>query len=143
MGFVIQFLIIIAFLSWVLYLWAHVEHFGPQFYLNDKVRYKLLFVDINPTTTWVHHGCLSVAILIAVLLVITFGVSLWAILTKRRHEPEGEESDNWECSVSVSELMDWHYYVSLFPILCVIRFFFSPQLVHGLCLEPRYTLLSC
>lgn len=125
-GAVIQFLLWVAFFTWEVYLWVHVKHFGSQPYLNDKVKYVLIFVfvDIPVTESWLRHGLI-------LTLVIIFINPTWTFSSTSRY------GGWWRCSISLRNISIstpyWSFdLLSSFRIPYVIRFIYFPRPAHGL-----------
>lgn len=133
MGIAIQFLLVVAFTAWGVYMWADVKKFGSQPDLNDQVKYVLMFVNIRATASGL-RGCWITALVVsALVLVITFGLNGLALYTMR-HEEVSEETDESE--------REWYFYISYTQILCVICFL-PLGVLTNYCIGPQYTLLSC
>lgn len=110
-GVVVQFALTIAFTTWAVYLWAHVEHFGSQSYLNTEMKYVLIFVNIKATSPWLRAVWITTLIISAIGLAITFGFNA-LVLFAMRHDGEDEEESEKE----------WYFSISIPQIVCVIRF---------------------
>ena len=110
-GVVIQFALTIAFTTWAVYLWARVENFGPQYYLNSEVKYVLMFVNIKATSPWLRGVWISTLIISALVLAITFGINALALFAMRHDGEDEEESEK-----------EWYFFISIPQIMCVIRF---------------------
>jgi hypothetical protein len=130
MGVVIQFVLVIAFTSWALYLWARVEHFGSQPYLNYKVKYVLMFVNIRATASWLRGVWITATVISTIVLSIIFGYNALALFSMSREEG-AEDPDR-----------GWFFHISYTQILCVIRFVPHDVLMDH-CIGSRYTRLSC
>ena len=145
MGVLLQFSLVIAFTAWAVYMWAHVEHFGPQSYLNNDVKY-IVFHDVRATKPWLR--CLWIFILVAsaLVLMIQFGLTGWALYHMRHEEgeqkTEEEEQETEEEEQETEELeKEWYCFISYGQIMCVILFL-PHDVLTDYCIEPQYTLLS-
>ncbi|KAH9980268.1 hypothetical protein BGW80DRAFT_1274405, partial [Lactifluus volemus] len=91
-GFISQFIGILAFMGWGLYLWIHVRHVGPENQCNDKVKYFFMFVDVEATKPWLRGMWIAILAVSALLL------------SKQEREREGnEDKDKDGERVSVRE----------------------------------------
>ena len=94
-----------------MYLWVHVENFGPQHYLNSEVKYVLMFANIKATKLGL-RGCWITALIIsALVLAITFGYNALELFERRHDGEDRNESER-----------EWYFFISIFQIMCVIRF---------------------
>ncbi|KAF8270785.1 hypothetical protein EI94DRAFT_1721914 [Lactarius quietus] len=104
MGVVIQFILVVAFTAWALYLWVHIDNFGSQPNLNDEVKYVLMFVNIKATAAWLRGIWITTLVASALVLIIKFGLNGLALYTMR-HDEEGEETGESE--------RGWYFFISL------------------------------
>ncbi|KAN0139876.1 hypothetical protein V8E53_002538 [Lactarius tabidus] len=111
MGVVVQFLLIIAFTIWSVYVWARVEHLGPQFYLNVEMKYVLMFANVNATKHWLRYLWIIVLVACALVLMTIFGINGFALFVMR-HDEEVEETRESE--------REWYFYISYSQIIAAI-----------------------
>ena len=130
MGIVLQFVLVIAFTAWAVYMWAHVERFGSQSYLNNDVKY-LLFRDVRATKPWLRYLWIVVLVASALILMIISGINGLALYTMRHEEEEQETKESEKV---------WYCFISCTQILCVIRFL-PHDVLTNYCIESQYTLL--
>jgi hypothetical protein len=122
---IIQLFLFVAFFTWEVYLWVHVKHFGSQSYLNDKVKYVLVFVDIPATEPWLRKSLI-------VTLVIIFVVNSFKISCTSSSREGGVE--NWRhgsLSLTIFSISTpyWSFdLLSSLRIPCAIRFVPQDQL---------------
>jgi len=113
MGIIIQFVSVIAFTVWALYLWVHAKDFGypslPP--CNDQVIYVLMFVNVRATASWLRGLWIATLVLSALGLMIIFGYNAFALYVKRNDVDmkKTEESEK-----------GWYFYISIFQILIAI-----------------------
>jgi hypothetical protein len=91
---VIQFLLFVAFFTWEVYLWVHVKHFGSQPYLNDKVKYFLIFVEIPVTKSALRYGW-----------IFTLVIILFQVVNPSWTYSSTSDSGEWRhCSISLRNI---------------------------------------
>jgi len=116
-GVVIQFLIVIAFTAWASYLWARVEHFGSQPYLNYEVIYVLMFANVKATASWLRGIWITAQVVSALGLSIAFGINALHLFSMREEEERTEEEriEDWD-------RRGWHFYISTSGYIIAIYF---------------------
>ena len=97
MGVLVQFVSVITFTAWGLYVWATVEHFGNENVriCNDRVKYVVFFVNIRATAPWLRGIWITALVLSAVGLMLTFGWKAMELFETKlmAEEQEAEEAD--------------------------------------------------
>lgn len=104
-GVFVQFALTIAFTSWAVYLWAHVDDFGSQPYLNEEVKYVLMFVNIKATSPWLRGVWISALVISALVLIITFGINALALFALRHDGEEEEREKEWYFFISIPQMI--------------------------------------
>jgi hypothetical protein len=141
-GVISRFIGIIAFTGWALFLWIHVRHFGPENQCNDKVKYVIMFVDVEATKPWLRGVWIAILAVSAVLLSFRAGVhSLLRYFQREIEREEREREDNEDQAgerVSVTEWEltregggegrdKWYVNVTILQLLCVISLSQGPN----------------
>ena len=136
MGVLIQFVSVIAFTAWGLYMWVHVNDIGsdPKCNVNDKIKYVIFFVTIRATEPWLRGLWIAALVLSAVGLMLSFGAKAVVLYTMRRMEQEerAEEMTSNARRVTPTESPEtrpeaeteesekqWYFHVSIPLLLCV------------------------
>lgn len=137
MGVLLQFLSVIAFTAWGLYLWVKVKHYGPQSACNNQIKYVVFFATVKATEPWLHSLWIVSLALSAVGLMITFAGKAWALFVgKLVDEEERAEEANLiaqrltptaEAEAAEGEAekgkekseQPWYIYLPLLRLLCV------------------------
>ncbi|KAH9997868.1 hypothetical protein BJV77DRAFT_777104 [Russula vinacea] len=90
MGVVIQFLSVVSFTAWGLYMWVNVKDIGsdPGCNVNDKIKYVIFFATIRATEPWLKNLWIATLVLSAVGLMLSFGAKAVVLFAMRRMEQE-------------------------------------------------------
>ena len=124
-GVLAQFVTVIGFTGWALYLWFHVKDYGSQNTqsgCNDRVIYVLMFVSIRATKPWLRDSWIAVIIASAVGLLIRFGTSAFYRFAREEGGERGgggEEGGGEEGEGKKSD-EGWYFSMSILPLLYVI-----------------------
>lgn len=114
-GVVVQFLLIVAFTTWAIYLWARVEHFGSQNYLNYEVKYVIMFVNIRATAPWLRGIWITALVVSALVLSVVFGYNALRLFSMSEEEGTEDPDKVWTFSISYIQIM---CVIRLFPTTC-------------------------
>jgi hypothetical protein len=98
MGVLLQFVSVIAFTAWGLYVWADVKNFGnssQSAQCNDKIKYVVFFVTVRATAPWLRGIWIAGLVLSAVGLVLSFGWKAMELFEAKRmaEEQQAEETN--------------------------------------------------
>jgi hypothetical protein len=100
MGVLVQFVSVITFTAWGLYVWfnANIKHFGNEnarSICNDRIKYVVFFVNIRATAPWLRGIWITALVLSAVGLMLTFGWKAMELFETKlmAEEQEAEEAD--------------------------------------------------
>jgi hypothetical protein len=107
-GVIFQFIGTFAFMGWALYLWIHVRHFGPENQCNDKVKYVIMFVDVEATEPWLRGIWIAIIAVSALQLPLLAGVDSYC-----RYFQHGIEKEGWYLKMMILRLL---YVISLSPV---------------------------
>ena len=146
MGVVIQFLSVVSFTAWGLYMWVNVKDIGsdPGCNVNDKIKYVIFFVTIRATEPWLKNLWIATLVLSAVGLMLSFGAKAVVLFAMRRMEQEerAEEMNSTARRVTPAESPEtrpegeteepekqWYINVSFPLLLCVAPL--SPLIEHS------------
>jgi hypothetical protein len=89
MGILLQFVSVIAFTAWGLYLWITAPHFGgAQNICNDHIKYVVFFFTVKATEPWLRWLWVVVLVLSAVLLMILFVTNAMDLFVRKQAEEE-------------------------------------------------------
>ena len=136
MGVVVQFVSVITFTGWALYVWVNVEHFGNVKICNDHIKYVIFFATIRATAPWLRGIWIAGLVLSAVGLMLSFGWKAMELFEMKRmvEEQQAEESDSIahrEVAVTpgtqphAETKKEWYFDISFTLLLCV-----APLLPH-------------
>jgi len=73
MGVVVQFVSVLTFTAWGLYLWADVKKYGNRPECNDQIKYVVFFFTVRATAPWLRGLWIASIVLSAVGLMLYFG----------------------------------------------------------------------
>jgi len=97
MGVLVQFVSVITFTAWGLYVWANVKTFGNENVriCNDRLKYVIFFVNIRATAPWLRGIWITALVLSAVGLMLTFGWKAMELFETKlmAEEQEAEQAD--------------------------------------------------
>jgi hypothetical protein len=133
MGVVIQFVSVVSFTAWGLYLWFNVKKIGsdPGCNVNDQIKYVIFFVTVKATEPWLKGLWIAALVLSAAGLMLSFGAKGVVLFAMRRMEQEerAEETNSIARRVTPTESPEtrpqaeteqsekqWYFHVS-FPLL--------------------------
>ncbi len=98
MGVLVQFVSVITFTAWGLYVWADVKGFGNanERICNDRIKYVIFFVSVKATAPWLKGFWIAGLVLSAVGLMMSFGWKAMELFEFRRmaEEQQAEEEAN-------------------------------------------------
>jgi hypothetical protein len=148
-GVIAQFITVIAFTGWGLYLWVNVKDYGSQNQCNDEVKYVLMFVSIRATKPWLR------VLWIVVLVASAAGFLLWyrqmlsfslalRDVEKTDKEKGGERGGDEGSEGEEGERRDggWYIKLSIVPFLYVISLLPHPMPTNYR-LGGQFTQPSC
>jgi hypothetical protein len=69
----IQYVSVVTFAAWSLYLWVNVKDYGSQPECNDQIKYVIFFVTARATAPWLRKLWISALALSAAGLMVWFG----------------------------------------------------------------------
>jgi hypothetical protein len=134
MGVLVQFVSVIAFTAWGLYVLADVKTFGIQHECNNQIKYVVFFFTIRATAPWLRGVWIAGIVLSAVGLMLSFGWEAMRLFEMRRIMEEEQ--------VVVEKR--WHFDVSYPLLLCVVLLFLSHYWALTNCYSAlRYTPRLC
>lgn len=140
MGVLVQFVSVVAFTTWGLYVWAHVKDFSVKNFgnerarlCNDQIKYVVFFSNVRATVPWLRGIWITALALSAVGLILTFGWKAMALFEmKRMAEEEAEEAACREVIVAPGTVphvenetegkekeKEWYFDISFTLLLCV------------------------
>jgi len=95
MGVMVQFVSVIAFTTWGLYVWADVKNFGDSPQCNDKIKYVIFFFTIRATAPWLRGIWITGLVLSAAGLMLSFAWKAMELFEMKRlaEEQEAEETN--------------------------------------------------
>ena len=154
MGVLVQFVSIITFTAWGLYVWADVKNFGNNPNCNDQFKYVVLFFTVRATAPWLRGIWIAALVLSAVVLMMLFGYEAMKLFDMRRQakqlkleEPQPVETNTIasregtvtpgirpHAETGTAE-REWYFVISFTLLLCV-----APLL--SLIIDTHETLLS-
>ena len=73
LGVLIQYVSVVTFAAWSLYLWVNVKDYGSQPECNDQIKYVIFFVTVRATAPWLRKLWISALALSAAGLMVWFG----------------------------------------------------------------------
>lgn len=149
MGVLVQFVSVITFTAWGLYVWANVETFGNNPLCNDQIKYVVLFFTVRATAPWLRGIWITGLVLSAVGLMLSFGWKAMELFEMRRMAEEQQaEETNTIASREVTVMpgtrphaeteraeKGWYFDISFTLLLCV-----APLL--SLVIDTHESLLS-
>ena len=128
MGVLVQFISVITFTAWALYVWANVKDFGSETdrACNNRIKYVLFFVSVRATAPWLRGIWIAGLVLSAVGLMLSFGWKAMELFEMRRmaKELQAEEANAIACgelSHAETETAErgWYFRISFTLLLCV------------------------
>jgi len=135
MGVLVQFVSVILFTAWGLYVWADVKRFGRNSECNDKIKYVLFFFTVRATAPWLRGVWIAGLVLSAVGLMLSIGWKAMELFAMKRmaEEQQAEETNmivSREVAVrpgtrphrdagTVTAEKAWYFDISLTLVLCV------------------------
>ena len=98
MGVLLQFVSVITFTAWGLYVWADVKNFGDNAQsaqCNDKIKYVVFFFTVRATAPWLRGIWITGLVLSAVGLMLSFGWKAMELFEMKRmaEEQQVEETN--------------------------------------------------
>jgi hypothetical protein len=158
MAVVVQFVSVITFTTWGLYVWATVNNFGSgtNSICNDHIKYVIFFVSVRATAPWLRYVWIVGLALSAVGLMLSFVYNAMQLFEAKRmaKEQEDEETDMIACREVIEtpgtpphaetkkEEKEWYFDISFTLLLCV-----APPLLFSTLTDRysarRYILRSC
>lgn len=99
MGVLVQFVSVITFTAWGLYVLADVKNFGNVSDCNDQIKYVVFFFTVRATAPWLRGIWIAVLVLSAVVLMLSFGWHAMELFEMKRmaEELQTEEIDANAC----------------------------------------------
>jgi hypothetical protein len=136
MGVVVQFVSVITFTAWGLYVWADVKTFGDSHQCNDEIKYVVFFFTVRATASWLRGIWIAGLVLSAVGLMLSFGWKAMELFEMKRmaEEMEAEEANMISCrevdvtpgtrphAKTKTEEKGWYFDISFTLLLCVAPF---------------------
>jgi len=135
MGVLVQFVSVITFTVWGLYVWADVKSFGNNSECNDKIKYVIFFFTVRATAPWLRGIWIAGLVLSAVGLMLSFGWKAMELFAMRSmaEEQQAEETNritSREVAVTpgtrphrdagtVTAEKVWYFDISFTLLLCV------------------------
>ena len=136
MGILLQFLSVIAFTAWGLYLWAKVANYGSQPACNDQIKYVFFFKTVRATEPWLQRLWIVTLALSAAGLMYTFAHTAWLLFVGRLVEEEeraeeanliaqrltptgGAPGAQPHAEAEGTSQQSYYFYLSLLRLLCV------------------------
>jgi hypothetical protein len=131
----VQFLSIISFVAWGLYLWVNVKDFGSQPECNDRIEYVIFFFfTVRATAPWLRRLWIAFFAIFGAQvlagLVGTAAIFLFVKREKKREEEwsEGMDSDAGWVRTETREtrplaVNEWYFHLDTSRLLCVAELF--------------------
>lgn len=88
MGVLVQFVSVITFTAWGLYVLADVKSFGNSSDCNDQIKYVVFFFTVRATAPWLRGIWIAVLVLSAVVLMLSFGWHAMELFEMKRMAEE-------------------------------------------------------
>ena len=140
MSILVQFVSVIAFTTWGLYVWIKVKDYGPGPFneCNDQIKYVVFFVTVRATAPWLRGVWIGGLVLSAAGLMVSFGIKTKLFFAMKRLEEEvrAEKTNSIARRASPAEApstpsheepetseKQWYFHVSLPLLLCVAPLF--------------------
>ncbi len=158
MGVLVQFVSVITFTAWGLYVWIDVKKFGDSPQCNHEIKYVIFFVTVRATAPWLRGIWITGLALSAAGLMLSFGWKAMELFEMKRmaEEQEAEEANmiaSREVAVTPgtrphAEMetagKGWYIDISFTLLLCVapLLSLLLPTLTNH-CSAQRYILRSC
>jgi hypothetical protein len=156
MGILVQFVSVIAFTAWGLYVWADVNHYGKSNECNDKIKYVIFFATVRATAPWLRGIWIAGLVLSAVGLMLSFGWKAMELLEMKRMAEEQQAEDTnttayREVAVTPGTRphaetetaeKEWYFDISFTLLLCVAPLFLLSTLTNRRSAR-RYIVRSC
>lgn len=154
MGVLVQYVSVITFTAWGLYVWANVKTFGNNPNCNDKFKYVVFFFTVRATAPWLRGIWIAALVLSAVVLMLLFGRDAMKLFDMRQQaeglRQEGPPPVETNTIASREETVtpgtqphaetgtaerEWYFDISFSLLLCV-------ALLLSLTIDTHETLLS-
>jgi hypothetical protein len=155
MSVLVQFVSVITFTAWGLYVWANVKNFGNNPNCNDKFKYVVFFFTVRATAPWLRGIWIAGPVLSAVVLMVLFGYDAMKLFDMRRQAKELKpeepaqpvETNTITCregtvtpgtrphAATGTAEREWYFDISFTLLLCV-----APLLSH--IIDTHESLLS-
>jgi hypothetical protein len=130
MGVLVQFVSVITFTTWGLYVWANVGKFGNNPSCNNQIKYVVFFFTVRATAPWLRGVWITGLVLSAVGLMLLFGWKAMELFEmKRTAEEQQAEETNTIASREVAVTpgtrphaeteTGWYFDISYTLLLCV------------------------
>jgi hypothetical protein len=133
MGVLVQFVSVITFTAWGLYVWADFKNFGNHPECNDQIKYVIFFFTVRATAPWLRGIWITGLVLSAVVLMVLFVWNAMEVFeTKRMEEEQQAEETNtiayreatatpWTQPHAETKTAEkgWYFYISFTLFLCV------------------------
>ena len=145
MGVLLQYISVVSFTAWGLYLWVHVKDFGSQPECNDRIKYVFFFFTVRATVPWLRGLWIAGLVLSAVALMFAFGVMAVALFSMRRVERALEEGTMVARSLTPTletSKKPWYSSANFPLLLCVASLCYLDE-YSRITAVPRYTPQSC
>ena len=130
MGVLVQFVSVIAFTAWGLYVWIDAKKFGNNSQCNHQTKYVIFFFTVSATATWLRVIWIVGLVLSAVVLMLSFGWKAMQLFDMKREteEQQAEETSTIACrevagtqphaEMETAE-REWYFDISFTLLLCV------------------------
>ncbi len=129
MGVLVQFVSVIAFTAWGLYVLANVNTFGKQSECNNQFKYVVFFFTIRATAPWLRGVWIAGIVLSAVGLMLSFGWKAIELFEMKRvmKEEQAEETNSTTHGEATATRPEkpWYIDISFALLLCVVLLFLS------------------
>ena len=137
MGVVVQFVSVLTFTAWGLYLWADVKEYGNHPECNDRIKYVVFFFTVRATAPWLRGLWIAGIVLSAVGLMLYFGWKAMELFEMKRmaEEQQTEEIGTTACegetptrtltpgtpshAQTAAAGKEWYFDISFTLLLCV------------------------
>lgn len=162
MGILVQFVSVITFTAWGLYVWADVDHFGSETdrICNNQIKYVIFLFSVRATAPWLRKIWIAGLVLSAVGLMVSFVWNAMKLFDMKSmaNEPQEEETD----TIARREVIvmpgtqphgatktaekRWYFNISFTLLLCVappLSLTILSSTLTNRCSDRRYILRSC
>jgi hypothetical protein len=133
MGVLVQFVSVITFTAWGLYVWADFKNFGNHPECNHQIKYVIFFFTVRATAPWLRGIWIAGLVLSVVVLMVLFVWNAMEVFETKRMEEEqqAEETDTIAYreatatpgtqphAVTKTAEKGWYFYISFTLFLCV------------------------